>query len=61
MPRGRNAATRLNPARTDHLTVPQVAEAIATCADLELGRHRGSAVGDRIRWAGRGMRQALTR
>jgi predicted kinase len=47
--------------RTDHLTVPQVAEAIAASADLELGRHRGSAVGDRIRWASRGMRQALTR
>jgi hypothetical protein len=46
---------------TDHLTVPQVAEAIAASADLELGQHRGSAVGDRIRWASRGMRQALTR
>jgi hypothetical protein len=47
--------------RTDHLTVPQVAEAIAASADLELGPHRGSAIGDRIRWASRGMRQALTR
>jgi hypothetical protein len=47
--------------RTDHLTVPQVAEAIAASADLELGRHRGSAVGDRIRSARRGLRQALTR
>lgn len=54
----REFATQL---RTDHLTVPQVAEAIAASADLELGRHRGSAVGDRIRWASRGMRHALTR
>jgi predicted kinase len=54
----REFATQL---RTDHLTVQQVAEAIAASADLELGPHRGSAVGDRFRWAGRGMRQALTR
>jgi len=47
--------------RTDQLTVAQVAEAIAASADLELGRHQGSAVGDRIRWAGRGLRHALTR
>jgi hypothetical protein len=54
----REFATQL---RTDHLTVAQVAEAIAASADLELGRHRGNAVGDRIRRAGRGMRHALTR
>ena len=47
--------------RTDHLTVPQVAEAIAASADLELGRHRGTAVGARIRLARRGLRHALTR
>jgi AAA domain len=47
--------------RTDHLTVAQVAEAIAASADLELGRHKGSAVGDRVRWASRGLRHALTR
>jgi AAA domain len=54
----RDFATQL---RTDNLTVPQVAETIAASADLELSRHRGSAFGDRIRWAGRGMRHALTR
>jgi hypothetical protein len=47
--------------RTDHLTVPQVAEAIAASADLELGRRRGTAAGDRLRWAGRGLHHALTR
>jgi hypothetical protein len=47
--------------RTDHLTVPQVAEAIAASADLELGRHRGTAVGARIRLASRGLGHALTR
>jgi hypothetical protein len=47
--------------RTDHLAVPQVAEAIAASAGLDLGRHRGSAVGDRIRLASRGIRHALTR
>jgi hypothetical protein len=47
--------------RTDHLTVPQVAEAIAASAGLELGPHRGTAAGDRIRWASRGLRHALTR
>ena len=47
--------------RTDHLTVPQVAEAIAASSGLELGRHRGSAVGNRIRLASRGLRHALTR
>jgi hypothetical protein len=47
--------------RTDHLAVPQVAEAIAASADLELGRHRGTAVGARIRLARRGLRHALTR
>jgi hypothetical protein len=46
--------------RTDQLAVPQVAEAIAASAGLELGRHRGTTVGDRLRWAGRGLRQALT-
>ena len=45
--------------RTDDLTVAQVAEAIAVAAGLELGRHRGTAVGDRLRWAGRGLRHAL--
>jgi hypothetical protein len=47
--------------RTDQLTVPQVAEAIATSAALDLRPHRGTVVGDRIRWAGRGLRDALTR
>ena len=47
--------------RTDHLTVPQVAEVIAASAGLELGRHRGTAVGDRLRWTSRGLRHALTR
>jgi hypothetical protein len=47
--------------RTDHLTVPQVAEAIAVSAGLELRRHRGTAAGDRLRWASRGLRHALTR
>lgn len=47
--------------RTDHLTVPQVAEAIAASAGIELGRHRGTAAGDRLRWASRGLRHALTR
>jgi AAA domain len=47
--------------RSDHLTVPQVAEAIAASADLELSRHRGTAVGARIRLARRGLRHALTR
>ncbi|HEX4090057.1 MAG TPA: AAA family ATPase [Trebonia sp.] len=47
--------------RTDALTVPQVAEAIAASAGLELGPHRGTAVGDRLEWAGRGLRHALTR
>jgi hypothetical protein len=47
--------------RTDHLTVPQVAEAIAASAGLELGRHRGTAAGDQLRWASRGLRHALTR
>jgi hypothetical protein len=47
--------------RTDHRTVPQVAEAIAASAGLELSPHRGTAAGDRIRWASRGLRQALTR
>jgi AAA domain len=47
--------------RTDHLSVPQVAEVIAASAGLELGRHRGTAAGDRLRWAGRGLRHALTR
>ena len=46
---------------TDQLSVPQVAEAIAASAGLELGRHRGTAVGDRLRWAGRGLRHALGR
>jgi hypothetical protein len=54
----REFATQL---RTDHLTVAQVAEAIAASADLELGRHRGTAVGNRIRSARRGLRHALTR
>src|SRR5580698_4164021 len=47
--------------RTDHLTVSEVAEAIAASADLELGPHRGSAVGNHIRLASRGLRHALTR
>jgi hypothetical protein len=47
--------------RTDHLTVPQVAEAIAASSGLELGPHRGTAVGNRIRLASRGLRHALTR
>jgi hypothetical protein len=47
--------------RTDHLSVPQVAEAIAASAGLELSPHRGTAVGNRIRWASRGLRHALTR
>jgi hypothetical protein len=46
--------------RTDGLTVAQVAEAIAAAAGLELGPHRGTAAGDRLRWAGRGLRHALT-
>jgi hypothetical protein len=46
---------------TDHLSVPQVAEAIGASAGLKLGRHRGTAVGDRLRQAGRGLRHALTR
>ena len=54
----REFATQL---RTDHLTVPQVAEAIAASSGLELGRHRGSAVSNRIRLASRGLRHALTR
>jgi AAA domain len=45
--------------RTDDLTVPQVAEAIAASAALELSPHQGTAVGDRLRWAGRGLRHAL--
>jgi hypothetical protein len=44
--------------RTDHMTVPQVAEAIAASAGLKLSPHRGTVVGDRIRWAGRGLRHA---
>jgi predicted kinase len=47
--------------RTDHLTVPQVAEAIAASADLELGRHRGGMVGNRLRRVGRGLGHALSR
>ena len=47
--------------RTDQLTVAQVAEAIAASAGLPLGRHRGTALGGRLRWAGRGLRHALTR
>jgi hypothetical protein len=47
--------------RTDHLSVAQVAEAIATSAGLDLRPHRGTVVGDRILWAGRGLRDALTR
>jgi hypothetical protein len=47
--------------RTDQLSVAQVAEAIAASAGLPLGRHRGTAVGNRVRWAGRGLRYALTR
>jgi hypothetical protein len=38
-----------------------VAEAIAASAGLPLDRHRGTAVGDRLRWAGRGLRHGLTR
>ena len=37
-----------------------LAEAIAASAGLQLGRHRGTAAGDRLRWAGRGLRHALT-
>jgi hypothetical protein len=47
--------------RTDHLSVPQVAEAIGASAGLQLDRHRGTAAGDRLRQAGRGLRHALTR
>jgi AAA domain len=47
--------------RTDHMTVPQVAEAIAASAGLELSLHRGTVVGDRVRCASRGLRHALTR
>jgi hypothetical protein len=47
--------------RTDDRTVAQVAEEIAAAAGLELGPHRGTAAGDRVRWAGRGLRAALTR
>jgi hypothetical protein len=47
--------------RTDHLSVPQVAEAIAASAGLDLARHRGTVVGARLRWASRGLRHALTR
>jgi len=47
--------------RTDHIGVPQVAEAIAALAGLELSPHRGTAVGDRTRWASRGLRHALRR
>ncbi|MGD0240655.1 MAG: AAA family ATPase [Streptosporangiaceae bacterium] len=46
--------------RTDNLTVPQVAEAIAASAGLELGPHRGTVAGDRLRRASRGLRHALT-
>ena len=46
--------------RTDGLTVAQAAEAIAAAAGLQLERHRGTAAGDRLRSAGRGLRQALT-
>ena len=46
--------------RTDDLTVPQVAEAIATSAGLTLRPHQGTVVGDRLRWVGRGLRHALT-
>jgi hypothetical protein len=46
--------------RTDELTVPQVAEAIAASAGLVLNPHQGTAVGDRLQWAGRGLRHALT-
>jgi len=46
--------------RTDDLTVPQVAEAIAASAGLALGPHRGTAVGGRLRQASRGLRHALT-
>lgn len=45
--------------RTD-VTVPQVAEAIAASAGLELGPHRGTAAGNRLRQASRGLRHALT-
>ncbi|HXB49519.1 MAG TPA: hypothetical protein VNW50_17280 [Streptosporangiaceae bacterium] len=41
--------------------MPQAAQAVAASADLELGPHRGGAIGDRIRWASRRMRQPLTR
>ena len=47
--------------RTDHLTVPQVAEAIAASTGLELGRHRGGVVGNRLRRAARGLGHALSR
>ncbi len=47
--------------RTDHLTVPKLAAAIAASAGLEPSLHRGTAACDRIRWASRGLRQALTR
>jgi hypothetical protein len=45
--------------RTDHIGVPQVAEAIAASAGLELSPHRATAAGDRIRWASRGLCHAL--
>jgi hypothetical protein len=41
--------------------VPQLAEAIAASAGLELGRHRGTAFGARVRLARRGVCHALTR
>jgi hypothetical protein len=47
--------------RTDYLTVPQVAEAIAASAGLGLGPHRGGVVGNRLRWVGRGLAHALSR
>jgi hypothetical protein len=46
--------------RTDDLTVPQVAEAIATSAALTLSPHQGTVIGDRLQWVGRGLRHALT-
>jgi predicted kinase len=45
--------------RTDELTVPQVADEIGRSAGLELLPHRGSALVDRVRSAGRGLRHAL--
>jgi hypothetical protein len=46
--------------RTDGLTVAEVADVIGAAAGLELLPRRGTAAGERLRSAGRGLRHALT-